>query len=197
MNIGTTGRSALSIVFVLLAWFAGAQPEASSTAAECKPESYKELSAWDFSSLTNTTGNTKNMEALPGREVADGITGENLCLQGHEGGFLQIGKSDLAGKMELPVPSGRRELVCRLTAWRHAKDKGSEVPVTYRTADGTVSTLTTLALSAEPQKFDFAVPETAVGVILQSTSSRRVKVSAVAFAMRVPPPRPGFVISFR
>lgn len=158
---------------------------------------YAVVTAWDFSSLTNTTGNTKNLETLPGCEVAEGITGENLCLQGHEGGFLQIGKSDLAGRMDLPVPAERRELVCRLTVWRHAKDKGSEIPVSYRTEDGAVSALTTLALSAEPQVFDFAVPETAAGVIVQSTSTRRVKVRTAAFLTRVPPPRPGFAISIR
>ena len=155
--------------------------EISVFRVERVPACFRQLSEWDFSSLTNATGETRNFRDLDPPSALDGVEGEFLCLQAHEGGHLQIGKSDVAGVLSLPVPQGECALTCLLSVWKHAKDEGAVVPVRWVGADCTTNDLTSLTLTAAPQEFPVAIPSTAARLLLCATTSRRVRVARAAF----------------
>lgn len=147
---------------------------------ERTPPRFEEISAWDFTSLTNASGNTRNLAALNPPASLANVEGEGLCLAAHSGGHLQIGKSEVAGVLSLPVPTGADELTCLLSAWKYEKDSGSEMPLSVVAADGETNALPSLALSAAAREFQIDVPNDAVRLLLRSTASRRVRVAHVA-----------------
>ena len=131
---------------------------------------------WDFSSLTNTGGNTITFTPpLPGSLA--GVTGENLCLSGKAGGHIQVGKSGTGGKLVLPLGKKEGGVFCSFTAWRHASDDDGDAPVSYVTFSGETRGVDAVRVTGEPSQFQMALPNEAVSLVLSSYGTRRVCVS--------------------
>ena len=133
---------------------------------------------WDFSSLTNTGGNTLDFALpLPG-SLAD-VTGENLCLSGKAGGHIQVGKSETVGRLVLPLGKKEGGVSCSFTAWHHASDGDGDIPVSYVTSSGETKSMDAVRVTSEPSLFQVALPEDAASLVLSSYTTRRLCVSEV------------------
>lgn len=131
---------------------------------------------WDFSSLTNTGGNTITFTPpLPGSLA--GVTGENLCLSARAGGHIQVGKSGVGGKLVLPLGKKDGGVSCSFTAWRHASDNDGDAPVSYVTSSGETRGMDAVRVTGEPSLFQMALPNEAVSLVLSSYGTRRMCVS--------------------
>lgn len=149
------------------------------------PPSYETAAEWDFSSLTNATGNSKDLEALRKDfpEALDGVTGTNLGLQGYDGGHLQIGKSGVAGAMELSLDASAAPRVCWLTNWRHEKDSSSGGCSAFCLCeDGSTNAVAPLTVGAVPVTDEFVVPGGTRTLRVESVNARRIEVSSVVVA---------------
>ena len=146
--------------------------------------SYETVAKWDFSSLTNTSGNPKYLEALRKEfpDVLDGVTGTNLGLQGNDSGHLQIGKSDAAGAMELQLDAAVSSRICLLTNWRHAKDSASGCSAFCLCEDGSTNEVISLTAGADPSTDMFALPDGTCTLRVESLKSRRVEILSVIVA---------------
>lgn len=157
-------------------------------------EAGETIRCWDFSVLTNTSGNTVNMTAQKlsaWPDLAD-VVGSNLCLQAHAGGHLQIGKSDVVGELALPVPVTETDLAFTARVLRHPKDDNDgEVRVVSGRA-GELTDLGGMFLTTEPADFAFALPAAAETVGVRSLSSRRVRIVRAALVRGY---RPGSVVT--
>ena len=145
---------------------------------------YDEIAAWDFSSLTNTSGNTKDMGQLKDEfpDVLSTVTGTNLCLQGKDGGHLQIGMSEKAGALVLPLGEPVAARTCRVTAWRHPKDTGTGCQAYCLGRNGETNAAVTLTAAAEPATDVFPIPDETVALRVESSKSRRIEVEFVVVA---------------
>ena len=145
------------------------------------PPSYEMVAGWDFSSLTNATGNSKDLEALKKDfpKVLDGVTGTNLGLQKYDGGHLQVGKSDVAGAMELQFEAEVSSRICLITNWRHDKDSSSGCSAFCLCGDGSTNEVISLTAGANPATDMFALPDGTSTLRVESLKSRRVEISSV------------------
>lgn len=145
------------------------------------PPNYEVVSEWDFTSLTNTSGNSKGLEVL--REefpaVLCGVSGENLGLQGRDGGHLQIGKDNVAGSLILRLDASAAARTCRITTWRHPKDTSAGCSAFCLDEDGRTNSVVALAAAASPATDVFAVPDESALLRVESSKSRRIEVSSV------------------
>ena len=146
--------------------------------------SYETVAKWDFSSLTNTSGNAKDFEDLRKEfpNVLDGVTGTNLGLQGNDGGHLQIGKSDVAGAMELQLDAAVPSRICIVTNWRHDKDSSSGCSAFCLCEDGSTNEVISLTAGADPVTDMFALPDGTCTLRVESLKSRRVEILSVIVA---------------
>ena len=133
---------------------------------------------WDFSSLTNMSGNTVTF-TLPLPGPLAGVTGENLCLSGSAGGHIQVGKSETVGRLVLPLGKKEGGVSCSFTAWRHASDKDGDALVSYVTSSGETRGMDAVRVTGEPSQFQVALPEDAASLVLSSYTTRRLCVSEV------------------
>ena len=145
------------------------------------PPSYETVAEWDFSSLTNATGSSKGLEDLKGEfpNVLDGVTGTNLGLQKYDGGHLQVGKSDVAGAMELQFGAEVSSRICLITNWRHDKDSSSGCSAFCLCGDGSTNVVISLTAGANPATDMFALPDGTSTLRVESLKSRRVEISSV------------------
>ena len=145
------------------------------------PPSYETVAEWDFSSLTNATGSSKGLEDLKGEfpNVLDGVTGTNLGLQKYDGGHLQVGKSDVAGAMELQFEAEVSSRICLITNWRHDKDSSSGCSAFCLCGDGSTNVVISLTAGANPATDMFALPDGTSTLRVESLKSRRVEISSV------------------
>lgn len=148
------------------------------------PPSYETVAEWDFSSLTNTTGNSKYLEVLAEEfpTVLNGVTGTNLGLQKYDGGHLQIGKDNVAGAMELRLGETDTSRMCFITNWRHDKDSSSGCSAFCLGGDGSTNAVISLTAGAEPATDVFALPDEARTLRVESPKSRRVEILSVVVA---------------
>ena len=148
------------------------------------PPSYETVAEWNFSSLTNATGNSKNLEGLKGEfpNVLDGVTGTNLGLQKYDGGHLQIGKDNVAGAMELQLDAAVPSRICLVTNWRHDKDSSSGCSAFCLCGDGSTNEVILLTAGANPATDMFALPDGTCTLRVESLKSRRVEMLSVIVA---------------
>ena len=148
------------------------------------PPSYETVVEWNFSSLTNTSGNAKGFEDLRKEfpNVLDGVTGMNLGLQGNDGGHLQIGRSDVAGAMELQLDAAVSSRICFITNWRHDKDPSSGCSAFCLAGDGSTNEVISLTAGASPATDMFALPDGTCTLRVESLKSRRVEILSVIVA---------------
>ena len=146
--------------------------------------SYETIAQWDFSSLTNATGNSKGLEGLKGEfpNVLDGVTGTNLGLQKYDGGHLQIGKDNVAGAMELQLDAAVPSRICIVTNWRHDKDSSSGCSAFCLCEDGSTNEVISLTAGADPVTDMFALPDGTCTLRVESLKSRRVEILSVIVA---------------
>ena len=149
------------------------------------PPRFKTAAAWDFSSLTNATGNSKDLEGLKGEypNVLDGVTGMNLGLQKYDGGHLQIGKDNVAGAMELQLDATASSRICFITNWRHDKDSSSGCSAFCLCGDGSTNEVIALTAGADPATDRFALPDGTCTLRVESPKSRRVEILSVIVAV--------------
>ena len=166
------------------AWTPDVKAVASEIAVsrvEVTPPRYDVVSEWNFTALTNATGNTKGLEELrtefPG--VLDDVSGENLCLQASFGGHLQVGKSKVAGSLSLELGDSARSRTCSVTAWRHPKDKSSGCSAFCLDADGRTNAVIGLTVAANAVTDVFAIPDESVRLRVESLQSRRIELASV------------------
>ena len=153
------------------------------------PPRYKTLAGWDFSSLTNATGNSKDLGSLREEfpKVLDGVSGTNLGLQKYDGGHLQIGKDNVAGAMELQFDAMVPSRICLFTNWRHDKDSSSGCSAFCLCGDGSTNAVISLTAGADPVTDVFALPDGTCTLRVESPKSRRVEIlSVVVIADYVP-----------
>ena len=148
------------------------------------PPSYETVAEWNFSSLTNATGNSKDLEGLKGEfpNVLDGVTGTNLGLQKYDGGHLQIGKDNVAGAMELQLDAAVSSRICFLANWRHDKDSSSGCSAFCLCGDGSTNEVISLTAGANPATDMFALPDGTCTLRVESPKSRRVEILSVIVA---------------
>ena len=148
------------------------------------PPSYETVVEWNFSSLTNTSGNSKDFEDLRKEfpDVLDGVTGTNLGLQKYDGGHLQIGKDNVAGAMELQFDAAVPSRICLVTNWRHDKDSSSGCSAFCLGEDGSTNEVISLTAGADPATDMFALPDGTSTLRVESPKSRRVEVLSVIVA---------------
>lgn len=166
-------------------------PDAKAAAHEIEvsrvvvqPPRYDVVSAWDFTVLTNRTGGRKDLKVLqdefPG--VLDRVSGENLGLQGKDGGHLQIGMDSVAGAMSVPLgDSGSTRTGC-ITAWRHPKDASSGCSAYCLDEEGRTNAEVRLTAAADAATDVFEIPDDAVSLRVESLASRRIEVASVIVA---------------
>ena len=149
------------------------------------PPRFETAAAWDFSSLTNATGNSKDLEGLKGEypNVLDGVTGMNLGLQKYDGGHLQIGKDNVAGAMELQLDAMASSRICFITNWRHDKDSSSGCSAFCLRGDGSTNEVIALTAGADPATDRFALPDGTCTLRVESPKSRRVEILSVIVAV--------------
>lgn len=158
----------------------GVSHEIEVCRVEWTPPQGEWLHSWNFSSLTNTSGNTRGFDALERPESLNDVTGENLCLQGHAGGHLQVGKSETAGVMVLPVDEGGVNRTGLLRLFKHTSDGGTEVSLAWVDASGQENAWATVAVTDVPREFRLDLPDGAAAIRIASTNSRRVRVESVS-----------------
>ena len=142
------------------------------------PAQFETVAAWDFSTVTNTSGNTRYLGWLknvnPGK--LDGLSGENVCMQGHESGHVQIGTKNRLGALLLPGPAVPEEadaLTGMLCAWKHPEDTNKPTMPIRWVRDGETNDLATVGLTGEKAEYRFAMPRglAADGIVLSSTTN--------------------------
>ena len=153
------------------------------------PPQFETVEAWDFSSLTNATGNSKDLEALRSQfpEALAGVTGTNLGLQKYDGGHLQIGQDNVAGAMELQLDATVPSRICLIADWRHGKDSSSGCPAFCLGGDGSTNALVSLTAGAAPVTDMIALPDGTCTLRVESPKSRRVEISSVIVAVDYAP----------
>ena len=120
---------------------------------------YETVAGWNFSVLTNTSGNTVDLPKLKIPESLGVLSGINVCMQGHEGGHIQIGKGESLGCLVLPMPSGVGNVGATtgvLCAWKYPKTGKPTMPL-YYVADGETNDLATVELTNERAEYRFPI----------------------------------------
>ena len=136
---------------------------------------YETVAAWNFSVLTNTSGNTVDLPKLKIPESLGTLSGTNVCLQGHAGGHIQIGKGEQLGCLVLPMPSVAGDggaMTGVLCAWKYPKTGKPTMPL-YYIADGETNDLATVELTDERAEYRFPVPAgfAAESILLSSATN--------------------------
>ena len=136
---------------------------------------YETVASWDFSVLTNTSGSTVDLSKLKIPESLGVLSGTNVCLQGHAGGHIQIGKGERLGCLVLPMPQVAGDagaMTGVICAWKYPKTGKSTMPL-YYVADGKTSDLATVELTNERAEYQFPIPAgfAAESILLSSATN--------------------------
>ena len=136
---------------------------------------YETVAVWDFSVLTNTSGNTVDLPNLKIPESLGALSGTNVCLQGREGGYVQIGKGEKLGCLVLPMPPIAEDagaMTGVLCAWKYPKNGKPTMPL-YFVADGDTNDLATVELTNERAEYRFPIPAgfAAESILLSSATN--------------------------
>ena len=153
---------------------------------------YETVAAWDFSVLTNTSGNTVDLPKLNVPKSLGVLSGTNVCLQGRAGGHIQIGKGEKLGCLVLAMPPMAEEVGAMtgvLCAWKYPKTGKPTMPL-YYVADGKTNDLATVELTNERAEYRFPIPagfaaesillSSATNSIAQTDQNGRVRVEGFA-----------------
>lgn len=141
-----------------------------------EPPKFSLLAEWDFTSLTNTVNATKDLDAIPHGDLGE-FDGVNLCLAAYQGGHLQIGKSDKAGILSLPLPEGVNRTCLTELFSASASEAGGDVYVYSVDGASVTNTLAMPVLEFEKMAFDLAIPDDAVELQFVSRSKRRIRIT--------------------
>lgn len=136
---------------------------------------YETVAAWNFSVLTNTSGNTVDLPKLKIPESLGTLSGTNVCLQGHAGGHIQIGKGERLGCLALPMPQVAGDagaMTGVICAWKYPKNGKSTMPL-YFVADGATNDIATIELTNERAEYRFPIPAgfAAESILLSSATN--------------------------
>ena len=141
---------------------------------------YELQKEWDFSSLTNISGNPKTFvipDGLP-PSLRD-VEGRTLNLPKREGGYIQIGNSSTGGLMLLPLPetAGR---IAVTEIYRCDKDGNFWAFVGFEGPRGETNEIATVHLGTNVQTRVFAIPDAAEKLIFRSErGDNRIRVADV------------------
>lgn len=137
---------------------------------------FTSLKEWNFSVLTNVSGNTKSFLELDPPEELQDVGGKMLNLQAKSGGHLQVGMDNVAGLMALPLPEGLRRTAL-MTLFRHENDKADGISSNLVvSASGVTNALPNVWLTVRPTEFRLDIPDDAANLQLCSLKARRVRV---------------------
>ena len=145
-----------------------------------EPPAYQVQEAWNFTTLTNASGTTVDFAKLNPPPGLSDVTGHDLCLQGLAGGHLQVGKSDVAGRMRLPLRPAASERTALLRLFQHAYDTPGDAMVQAVDRDGATNELAKVRMTLAPHTHAVSVPDAAVSLILKSGAKHRIRVEDVA-----------------
>lgn len=138
------------------------------------PPQCKTVAAWDFSSLTNTFGATRDLNQLQQGfpELLGGLAGSNVCMQAYEGGHIQIGKGESLGILVLPCQAEGSDLTGILCAWKYPEDAKTTMPISF-VRDGVTNDLATVEIARDRTECRFPFPAgfAADGILLSSTTN--------------------------
>jgi len=140
---------------------------------------YDLLRDFDFTSLTNTSGNPKPfLELRPPDELRD-VEGLTIGLQGNDGGHLQIGNTKTGGVMRLLLPTGSgREAVMDLL--RSDKDNNFSAVIAVEENDGQTNECARIPLVPEPMTSVVSLADEAKALLLISErGANRIRVEDV------------------
>jgi len=141
------------------------------------PPTFTQLERWDFSVLTNATGNPLEFSKVPGAETLTGVSGEYLNVQAHSGGYLQAGNTSGAGKIRIDLTSsGERTALLRLY---RSDASGTDGPVTVSSVTTGCATniLAEPFLTTDPNEFrvELGVDDCAL-LIETAVKARRIRI---------------------
>lgn len=143
------------------------------------PPRYELLRDWDFTSLTNATGNSKTFRELDPPEELWDVGGVVIGLQKYDGGHLQIGNTDVGGVMALPL----KPAVGRLAAMdllRSDKDGNFSAVIGCVGPDGVTNECARISLHPESERSVVAIPDEAESlVIISERGDNRIRVEDV------------------
>lgn len=141
------------------------------------PPTFTQLERWDFSVLTNATGNPLEFSKVPGAETLTGVSGKYLNVQPHSGGYLQAGNTVGAGKIRIDLTSsGERTALLRLYRSDASGTDGSVV-VSSVTTGCTTNLVGEPFLTTRPNEFrvDLGVDDCAL-LIETAVKARRIRI---------------------
>ena len=136
--------------------------ETVSNVVEVKKTEFVDFDAdwtcsWDFSSLTNTSGNTSKIE-LNESDLYSELSGETLRLPVRPSGILQIGVTGKPGALVLPA----QESYSSLNLVFHGRRAGDgKMPVRFE-IDGMTNFVTSLSLTTDGNMDWYVLPLTNV-----------------------------------
>ena len=122
------------------------------------PPQYETVVSWDFSTLTNTYGATRDLNQLQVRfpDVLGNLSGSNVCMQAYESGHIQIGKGDDLGLLALPCQASGGGLTGILCAWKYPEGAKTTMPI-YSVRNGVTNDLATLEIAKDKTEFLFSL----------------------------------------
>lgn len=147
--------------------------------------------AWDFTTFTNVTARTLDLEDDV-RALSPRLDGTTLRLMARLGGCVQIGGYGATGELRVAL-DGLATDRAHLRVARHAnRDYGKHMPIRLRRADGSETELAVLTLSDVYADFMVKLPPIRAGdtLVLASTTdhlaaaSPRCAVNLATLALR-------------
>ena len=138
------------------------------------PPRYGTVASWDFSTLTNTYGSTRDFEQLLVKfpDLLGNLSGSNVCMQAYESGHIQIGKGDNLGLLALPCQASGDGLTGILCAWKYPDGAKTTLPI-YFIRDGVTNDLATLEITNDKTEYSFPLPDDLATdcILLSSTTN--------------------------
>ena len=124
------------------------------------PPQYETVASWDFSTLTNIYGSTRDLEQLQIKfpDVLGSLSGSNVCMQAYESGHIQIGKGDYLGLLSLPCQISGAGLTGILCAWKYPDGAKTTMPI-YSVRNGVTNDLATLEITKDRAEYRFPLPD--------------------------------------
>lgn len=138
------------------------------------PPQYETVVSWDFSTLTNTYGSTRDLDQLQVKfpDILGNLSGSNVCMQAYEGGHIQIGKGDNLGLLALPCQASGGGLTGILCAWKYPDGAKTTMPI-YSVRNGVTNDLAILEITKDRAEYRFPFPDDFVAdcILLSSTTN--------------------------
>ena len=138
------------------------------------PPQYETVASWDFSTLTNTYGSTRDLCQLQEKfpDLLGNLSGSNVCMQAYESGYIQIGKGDYLGLLALPCQASGDGLTGILCAWKYPDDAKTTLPICF-VWNGVTNDLATLEITKEKTEYRFPLPDDLATdcILLSSTTN--------------------------